>query len=121
MHARLFIVWIGLCALLGTPVVAHAQACDTGLNSDCDGDGFSPQDGDCDDVDSEVHPGKPEICEDELDNNCDGFFDEECDIAARQGSLQGGGGCTGGDQTGINPSGQAVFLPLLLLGWRRRP
>ncbi|MFT5684100.1 MAG: hypothetical protein ACI8RZ_005041, partial [Myxococcota bacterium] len=43
---------------------------------DNDADGFSPNDGDCDDENSALHPAAEEIC-DGVDNNCDGDIDEE--------------------------------------------
>jgi hypothetical protein len=42
---------------------------------DLDGDGFSPADGDCDDADPLVHPGAREVCDDGIDNNCNGAVD----------------------------------------------
>lgn len=47
------------------------------LCTDGDGDGFFVEDGcgtplDCDDSDPEVNPGAEEVCEDGLDNDCDG-------------------------------------------------
>lgn len=38
---------------------------------DLDGDGFSPERGDCDDGDARVYPGAPDAC-DALDQDCDG-------------------------------------------------
>lgn len=88
-----------------------------GLDVDADGDGFTPRDGDCDDDNPRVSPRAVEICGDRKDNDCDGFFDngEECSIAARQGGLRGGGGCTG--DSGIGAAGILFLLPL---GRRRR-
>ena len=51
--------------------------------TDADGDGFSAESSacgpvDCDDHDPQVYPGAPEICGNNIDNNCDGFTDESC-------------------------------------------
>ncbi|MEM6925285.1 MAG: putative metal-binding motif-containing protein [Myxococcota bacterium] len=90
----------------GMPVV------DTGLLVDADDDGFTVGDGDCDDTDADINPGRTEVCEDRIDNDCDGLFDEECDYRIRMASLRGAGGCS--DNTG------AALLVLLPLGWFRR-
>jgi hypothetical protein len=42
---------------------------------DMDDDGYSLADGDCDDTNADVHPGRAEICGDGLDNDCDGVAD----------------------------------------------
>jgi len=49
---------------------------DTSSTEDLDGDGFSPNDGDCDDGNATVYPGAPEQC-DGLDNDCDGVVEPE--------------------------------------------
>ncbi|MCU0598130.1 MAG: fibronectin type III domain-containing protein [Desulfobacterales bacterium] len=46
--------------------------------NDGDGDGYSVNEGDCDDQDPDVHPGAVEICGDNKDNNCNGAIDEGC-------------------------------------------
>ena len=55
-------------------------AADTGtiapIAVDLDGDGWSAEDGDCNDYDSSVHPEREESC-DGIDNDCDGDIDED--------------------------------------------
>ncbi len=41
-------------------------------DGDCDDPGEAPEAGDCDDADPGVHPGADEVCDDGLDNDCDG-------------------------------------------------
>jgi len=55
---------------------------DTADSVDQDGDGWTVDDGDCDDTNPDVHPGAEETC-DGVDSDCDGFIDEgcqECDL-----------------------------------------
>ncbi|RJP92484.1 MAG: hypothetical protein C4518_06900 [Desulfobacteraceae bacterium] len=50
----------------------------TGLEDmDDDGDGYSENQGDCNDSDAAIHPGAEEICGDQIDQDCDGL-DAEC-------------------------------------------
>ncbi len=48
---------------------------------DADGDGYSEDDGDCDDGNPAIHPGADERC-DYFDNNCDGEINESTAIDA---------------------------------------
>ncbi len=40
--------------------------------TDADGDGWTVLDGDCDDNDPSVHPDAEDVCEDDVDQDCDG-------------------------------------------------
>jgi glucose/arabinose dehydrogenase len=55
------------------------EVCFTGGDADFDGDGVSPNQGDCDDSRASTFPGAPDIC-DGLDNGCNGTPDDDtCD------------------------------------------
>jgi len=49
---------------------------DIGCEEDNDHDGYAENEGDCEDQDKYIYPGRDEICGDELDNNCDGMIDD---------------------------------------------
>lgn len=83
-------------------------------NVDCDGDGYSPLQGDCDDTNPEVHPGAIEDCGNDLDDDCDNLFNEGCDRGPQQGQLWGGSACYGEEDASF------AVLMLPLLGLRRR-
>ncbi len=123
--------------------------CDDGdpdLNlDDVDGDGYSTCDDpeDCDDGDETVYPGAAEICDDGVDNDCDGLTDDEqdgCDDPADDDDddddddsdtsdddddLNVGGGCEceGNQARTGSPGAGAVILATLatvVMGRRRR-
>lgn len=43
--------------------------------TDADNDSYCLESGDCDDADPLVHPGAAEVCDDNVDNDCDGLVD----------------------------------------------
>jgi hypothetical protein len=59
--------------MYGEPVTDFEPS-DTGTVDD-DGDGYSEQDGDCDDDDATVFPGATETAGDGVDSDCDGSED----------------------------------------------
>ena len=63
---------------------------------DMDGDGYYNQDNgcsetDCDDTDAAVNPGAEEICDNGIDDNCNGETDENCAQPAAIGDIRDGG------------------------------
>jgi hypothetical protein len=61
-----------LC-LLANPVILGSCYGTT----DVDEDGWTVEEGDCNDNDASTYPGASELC-DGVDNNCDGVIDEGC-------------------------------------------
>ena len=59
-------------------------------SADDDGDGWTVNEGDCDDADSEVHPGHSEECN-SIDDDCDGSVDENLDQFSWFPDLDGDG------------------------------
>jgi MYXO-CTERM domain-containing protein len=58
-------------------------------SDDADGDGYTVEQGDCDDADPRVSLGHPEACDDNLDNDCDGavdYQDHDCLVVAEEAS-----------------------------------
>ncbi len=61
-------VWRG-----GDRGVAGVTPAVVDTTTDNDGDGYAEDGGDCDDTNANVYPGATEICENDLDDDCDGF------------------------------------------------
>ena len=66
-----------------------------------------------------VYPGAEELCDDFLDNDCDGLFNDGCENRGRYASLQGGSMC-GLSPRGANKSVALLLLTLLAVVWRAR-
>ena len=96
---------------------------------DADGDGYNSCEGDCDDADVDSNPGSAEICEDGIDNDCDGLADEndsDCQEAPPEefefGEIGGGCDCVAshtGRSAGV-PTAALLALLGLTIGLRRR-
>ena len=98
-----------LLAALLLPGMAAAIDWDT---ADLDEDGYSKDEGDCADGDPEINPGVREVCDDEIDNDCDlavDFDDPECTAC-------GACGTTATDRAGASA---ALLVALALLTLRR--
>ncbi|MCB9295772.1 MAG: BspA family leucine-rich repeat surface protein [Lewinellaceae bacterium] len=92
---------------------------DDGLSIDADGDGFtapgscSGSGDDCDDTNSSIFPGAPEIC-DGVDNDCDGTiddglsFDVDGDGFTAPGSCQGSGDDCDDNNSSIYPGAPEI-------------
>ena len=104
---RLFLMgWI-----LGAGCLPHST-CPPPDSRDLDGDGFSVEDGDCDDEDPLRSPGALEVCESGIDEDCDGL-DPRCRLAGdmsvteADGMFEGAPGRFAGD---LNQSGTTDIL-----------
>lgn len=98
---RRTLIIAALCAAVSSANQAMAACDDTGDtgsvavgDEDCDNDGWTKADGDCNDNNDEVNPGKTvDRCDDSDDNDCDGYFNEECEAGFARGTLLGGSAC----------------------------
>lgn len=69
---------------------------------DVDGDGYLAL-GDCDDTNARVNRGAAEVCQDQIDNDCDGYVDEGCGGGANDADGDGYSVATG-DCDDTNPT-----------------
>ncbi len=87
--------------VFNTLLEAHAlEALAAGYDCflDADGDGVDDYEGDCDDADPTAYPGAEEICDDGVDNDCNGEIDEvECDDTDAPDDTEAPGGDTGAE------------------------
>ena len=60
---------------------------DTTGDVDADGDGYTPDQGDCDDGDPDVHPGAEDLCGDNVDSDCDEIADRGCQVFVDEGEF----------------------------------
>lgn len=65
-----------------------------GVQNDADGDGYTEDDGDCDDQDPDVHPGADDDPTDGIDSDCDGADESDDD---GDGFTEEGGDCNDAD------------------------
>lgn len=87
--------------------------------TDNDGDTYAIEGGtcgpiDCNDMDAAINPGAMEICDDQVDNNCNGEIDEGCDVTCPdadddgyQDQACGGTDCNDADPA-INPGAEEI-------------
>ncbi|MES2622656.1 MAG: MopE-related protein [Bacteroidota bacterium] len=99
-----------LSATCGSPCIPTTEICD-GLDNNCDGtidegcpacldadgDGYTTCAGDCNDGNSDVYPGAPELCDAVLDNDCSGNADYNDADNDHDGYSMCGGDCNDND------------------------
>jgi len=117
MKTKTSLVW-ALSILMGFAMTACVIVDNDDDPIDRDGDGYDST-VDCNDRSAAINPAADEICDDGLDNDCDGEFDEfddECDpgtggtggTAGSGGGTAGSGGATGGAGGATGGAGGAV-------------
>ena len=72
-------------------------------NHDWDDDGYTENQGDCDDDNPDINPGEEEVYYDDIDSNCDGLNDFDADSDGHISANWGGDDCDD-DNPDINPS-----------------
>ncbi|OGQ08237.1 MAG: hypothetical protein A3G32_08855 [Deltaproteobacteria bacterium RIFCSPLOWO2_12_FULL_40_28] len=95
--------------------------CSASPDTDNDGDGYTENDGDCDDTASSIYPGAEEDITDFVDNDCDSLVDEIiADIAAEEGDNDGGGCSMNSRSPAHIPGILVVLVGLMSVVWMRR-
>ncbi len=82
-----------LALLLGSLLFPGAALAIDWDTADLDDDGYSKDEGDCADGNPEINPGMREVCDDEIDNDCDlavDFDDPECTPCGACGTSSSG-------------------------------
>lgn len=115
---RPLFVLFGLLAAV--PARAACGEADTAFDSDavdddCDSDGWTKGQGDCDDERATANPGRGEDCAVRGDDDCDGLVDEGCVDPLLGATLQGGSSCGTAGGAGV-----AGVLVVALVARRRR-
>lgn len=94
--------------------------CDTTVDegtslSDDDGDGYAEVNNDCDDTDESRHPGATEVCDDHVDNDCNGLIDsaDSCLDSNSNPVIVGGELGVAADQYACE-SGQTITLQAIV-------
>lgn len=81
----------------GATLPADSAVTDTGSAGDADGDGFTVEEGDCDDADASAWPGASEIAYDGVDQDCDGADLTDADGDGHDAESAGGLDCDDAD------------------------
>ena len=92
----------------GSPDCADTGDTATDPNEDRDGDGYSPNAGDCDDANAQVHPGATDAATDGVDQNCDGVDGPDADGDGYADATTGGDDCDDAD-AGVSPDAEEVW------------
>ncbi|MBU1045824.1 putative metal-binding motif-containing protein [Patescibacteria group bacterium] len=71
--------------------------------------GYVPNNQDCDDWSAEVNPAAEEICDDNIDNNCNGVIDENCPVGNPSDQIESTSTSSG--QATSTPSTTATSTP----------